>query len=461
MPLAHGSSRATISSNIAEMRRNGHPESQSIAAAYHQAGKGRDSVGARSWNGPHGSGYEIETDTSAFDDMDSNLPTLPASPPGGVPSSSRERGMSVSDARRIIRRINDTWPGTTPSGTQPEKPPKMSATGAAPAPAKPTGDRRLPTRDVFRRRVRDAVRAGKPIPKVLQFGTTWGTEGSGSPTWQPYDARDAARRRFKATVRDACSCGRSAQDAVKAAVYDPGIAWGWEAGSHAWTPIKTPAETKKRFMEFVDKARRNGKAARDAIAEAIGDAGVDGIVDLGETGGNGVPMSGWVKAPGPPDDEEAAADNKHFFKGSAADTLRRWIRRGASVADAVRWAVRQDEPDQWWTAQSGVSALGAEVPRPESKPAMAVDRILLRRPLPSRTRDYGVKGMKEGVHKVGQSQQTTPHEVTAQHMFSSARIKRTYQATSPEHAMSQATKELGNSHYYPTHAAPASVQHSR
>lgn len=312
MPLAHGSSRATISSNIAEMRRNGHPESQSIAAAYHQAGKGRDAVGGRSWNGPHGSGYEIETDTSAFDEMGSNLPTLPASPAGGVPSSSRERGMSVSDARRIIRRINDAWPGTTPSGTQPEKPPKMSATGAAPAPAKPTGDRRLPTRDVFRRRVRDAVRAGKPIPKVLQFGTTWGTEGGGSPTWQPYDARDAARRSFKRAMRDACSCGQT---------------------------------------------------AGDAIARAV-DAGVDGIMDLGETGGHGVPMSGWVKSPGPPEDEAGVADNKHFFKGSAADTFRRWIRRGASVADAVRWAVRQDEPDQWWTAQSGVSALGAEVPRP-------------------------------------------------------------------------------------------------
>ncbi len=305
MPLAHGSSRATISTNIAEMRRNGHSEAQSIAAAYHQAGKGRDAVGASSTVNGHKTGYEIETD-----EMGSNLPTLPASPAGGVPASSRERGMSVSDARRIIRRINDAWPGTTPSGTQPEKPPKMSATGAAPAPAKPTGDRLLPTRDVFRRRVRDAVRAGKPIPKILQFGTAW-TGESGGKTWQPYDARDAARRSFKRAMRDACSCGQS---------------------------------------------------AGDAIARAV-DAGVDGIMDIGETGGHGIPMSGWVKAPGPPKDD-GPADNTHFFKGSAADTFRRWIRRGATVADAVMWAVRQQDPNEWWSARNGISAEGASVPEP-------------------------------------------------------------------------------------------------
>lgn len=41
MPLMKGSSKDTISSNIAEMRKAGHPEDQAIAAAYRMAGKGR------------------------------------------------------------------------------------------------------------------------------------------------------------------------------------------------------------------------------------------------------------------------------------------------------------------------------------------------------------------------------------------------------------------------------------
>lgn len=41
MPLMKGSSQEVIDSNIAEMRRAGHPEDQAIAAAYNNAGKGR------------------------------------------------------------------------------------------------------------------------------------------------------------------------------------------------------------------------------------------------------------------------------------------------------------------------------------------------------------------------------------------------------------------------------------
>jgi hypothetical protein len=37
MPLASGKSQATISANIAEMRRAGHPENQAIAAAERMA----------------------------------------------------------------------------------------------------------------------------------------------------------------------------------------------------------------------------------------------------------------------------------------------------------------------------------------------------------------------------------------------------------------------------------------
>lgn len=41
MPLMHGSSKEVISENIGEMRKAGHPEDQSIAAAYRMAGKSK------------------------------------------------------------------------------------------------------------------------------------------------------------------------------------------------------------------------------------------------------------------------------------------------------------------------------------------------------------------------------------------------------------------------------------
>ena len=41
MPLLSGSSKEIISQNIREMRHAGHPEDQSIAAAYAKAGKAR------------------------------------------------------------------------------------------------------------------------------------------------------------------------------------------------------------------------------------------------------------------------------------------------------------------------------------------------------------------------------------------------------------------------------------
>lgn len=41
MPLKHGSSKATISSNIREMMHAGHKQSQAVAAAMRQAGKSR------------------------------------------------------------------------------------------------------------------------------------------------------------------------------------------------------------------------------------------------------------------------------------------------------------------------------------------------------------------------------------------------------------------------------------
>jgi hypothetical protein len=41
MPLKPGSSKETISENVAEMVKSGHPQKQAVAAAYRNAGKSR------------------------------------------------------------------------------------------------------------------------------------------------------------------------------------------------------------------------------------------------------------------------------------------------------------------------------------------------------------------------------------------------------------------------------------
>jgi hypothetical protein len=49
MPLKEGSSQATISQNISEMRHAGHPQNVAIAAAMRQAGKSRSDCPQRGY----------------------------------------------------------------------------------------------------------------------------------------------------------------------------------------------------------------------------------------------------------------------------------------------------------------------------------------------------------------------------------------------------------------------------
>lgn len=92
MPLQHGTSRETISNNIAEMIRSGHPQDQAVAAAYRVAGemaRKKHAAGGFTGGVPTSPGYFArqdlrEEEAAPFGLIHSSGPgrtdTIPASP---------------------------------------------------------------------------------------------------------------------------------------------------------------------------------------------------------------------------------------------------------------------------------------------------------------------------------------------------------------------------------------------
>lgn len=93
---------------------------------------------------------------------------------------------------------------------------------------------KLPTLDAFRRRFRDAMRAGLPLSKCLDLGTRW--TGEGSPT---KDQKQILKNSFK----DALAAGKSVTDALQVATATTD-SYVEELGKTVqWLTLKTPTPT--------------------------------------------------------------------------------------------------------------------------------------------------------------------------------------------------------------------------
>jgi hypothetical protein len=119
---------------------------------------------------------------------------------------------------------------------------------------------KLPTVDQFRRRFKDAVRAGLPLSKCMELGTVWNGSNSGDVRWQ------STEEGFHKSVSAAMDRGLPAKDAIRHAV-----------------------------DEYQPKGGKCGVSGRKL--QSCDDEAPDQKLDLGRISGIGVPMGDSAEDP--------------------------------------------------------------------------------------------------------------------------------------------------------------------
>ena len=270
----------------------------------------------------------------------------------------------------------------------------------------------MPTKDQFRRMVRDAVRAGLPMHKVMEFGTTWGSDaGRSNKLFQGYSNKDASPpKRLVPGGGKGASRRKELAKANRTRLSDPTKKpWqpklgtdsaenpyepSWPKGHPSakkpepkkvkkpWQPDKNAWQPQKRDPPSWGTLGNSNTYGKDAFRQAFRDASAMGApthecichalgmlppakLELGSTSGRGQPMP-----------EITAEDQRHFFQGAVDRAMRT---PGVSFRDAIAFgldmvrfrdaAEEPKKPEHWMTtARRDVSAKQAQSEKLKKKP---------------------------------------------------------------------------------------------
>jgi hypothetical protein len=173
-----------------------------------------------------------------------------------------KKGEQVFYASKNAGKITGVDEATVIGGKE-TKPPSMPETTS------PSTGATLPTKDVFRRRVTDAVRAGLPMKKVMEAGTTWGSDlGKSNKNFQGYSNTDKAT--FRKAFRDAINGGAATHECICHALgmLPPAeLDLGATSGRGQPMPEITAEDQRHFFKGAMDRAmRKKGIKFKDAIA---------------------------------------------------------------------------------------------------------------------------------------------------------------------------------------------------